>query len=86
MLARVFADGQIDPDEKAELEAMWKSGGLTKEQVHGVMKEFMARTLSHITADKVVTEAEKQKLRLIVTELEIPNECIPDEARKLLAG
>jgi pyrroloquinoline quinone (PQQ) biosynthesis protein C len=84
MLARVFADGQLDASEKAELQEMWRTGGLTVPQVRAVMKDFVAKTWSHITADQVITTAEREKLQVIVDELKLPDDCIPEEAKRLL--
>jgi uncharacterized membrane protein YebE (DUF533 family) len=84
MLARVFSDGMLDDAERAELETMWKSGGLTNEQVRKVMSEFVKTTYKHVMADGTVTNLERAKLQNIVRELKLPDDAIPEEVRVVI--
>jgi uncharacterized membrane protein YebE (DUF533 family) len=84
MLARIFSDGVVDANERAELDRQLQSGAMKSETVRATLLDFLATTMKHVTADGVVSDSERAKLRVIVTELELPNECIPDEVRRAI--
>lgn len=84
MLARIFSDGVVEPTERAELDRQLHSGALSSETVRATLLDFLQTTMKHVGADGVVTDSERAKLRVIVTELELPNECIPDEVRRAI--
>lgn len=85
MLARIFSDGVVTPEERAELDAALTSGELPIERAAAVILDFVAKSFSHFTADGQITESERAKLRLIVSELHLPEDAVPDAVRRALA-
>ncbi len=85
MLVRIFSDGVVEPKERAELDALLASGQLSKESVRATMIDFLNGSMKHVLADGTVSDREREKLRVIVTELELPNDCIPDEVRRAIS-
>ena len=83
MLARIFSDGVVQPGEREELDRHLESG-LSKETVQATLVDFLKTTMKHVNADGAISDREREKLRLIVTELELPNDAIPDEVRKAI--
>ena len=84
MLARIFSDGVVEPSERAELDRHLAAGTLSSETVRATLLDFLKTTMKHVSADGEVSDAERAKLRVIVTELELPNDCIPDEVKRAI--
>jgi hypothetical protein len=85
LLARIFSDPVISDEERAELRAHLAPGALLMpREVKEVLSDFVATTWKITMADKVVSDVERQRLRAIVKELELPPEMLPEEWRKLL--
>ncbi|MDB4992948.1 MAG: hypothetical protein JWM74_380 [Myxococcaceae bacterium] len=88
MLARVFSDAVLEDAEKAELTEAVKSSGLTSDQVKHAIHSFTATTFKHASADGVITDRERERLRAIVgavKELGLPDDCIPADVRSAVA-
>jgi hypothetical protein len=83
MLARIFADSVVEAAERKELDALLAS--LSKEVVRETMIDFLSASMKHVLADGKISDREKEKLRVMVMELELPNDCIPDEVRRAIA-
>ena len=86
MLARIFSDGVVEPAERAELKAKLASGGLSAEQARATMVDFLRTTMKHVNADGKVSDREKDKLKAILAELALPDDCVPDEVKAALRG
>jgi hypothetical protein len=85
MLARIFSDAVVSDEERAELRAHLAPGALLMPRdVEEVLADFIATTWKITIADKVISDVERQRLRAIVEELELPAELLPAEWRKLL--
>lgn len=84
MLARIFSDGRVDDAERAELRARLASGALAPAVAQETMRDFLATTYKHATADGKLSDAERGRLRTIVTELDLPNDCVPDEVKRAI--
>jgi tellurite resistance protein len=84
MLARIFSDASATADERAELEAFLASGALGHEAVASVVADFVATTWKMTTADGVVTDHEKQRLREIARVLKLEAGTLPAEWASLL--
>lgn len=85
MLARVFSDGVVTQDERAELLSGLAASKLEPERVVRVVDDFMKRSFTHFVADGKLTESEISKARLIVHELGLREEQLP-AALKFLAS
>jgi len=86
LLAKIFSDGVITDAERAELHARTQDGALSPDRIRAVMLHFLTTSLAHITADGKVTRREHDKLRLIVDELALPEDSVPEEVRRVLAA
>jgi uncharacterized membrane protein YebE (DUF533 family) len=84
LLARIFADGVIDPSERAELDAKLKSGALPHDVARATMLDFLKTSFAHVTADGVVTGREQERLKAIVQELALPDDCVPREVKEAI--
>ena len=84
MLARIFSDGVVEPSERVELDRHLGAGTLSSETVRATLLDFLRTTMKHVNADGEVSETERAKLRVIITELELPNDCIPDEVKRAI--
>lgn len=85
MLARIFSDGVVEPEERAELRAKLKDGSITADQARATMIEFLRTTMKHVMADGKVTDRERDKLRTMLAELALPDDCVPDEVKRAVA-
>ena len=86
MLARIFSDGVVTEEERAELTKAMTSGDLPADRVQAVMIDFLSKTFRHFTADGRITDTERDKLRLIVDELKLPDDCVPEGVKRAIAG
>ena len=84
-LARVFSDGVLDASEREELRAIYARGTMMVPVVKRVFAEFVTATYAEVMADGVVTSHERAKLRAIVEGLKLPDACVPDEVKRVLA-
>lgn len=84
LVERVFDDGTVTPEERADLRALFRSGGLTVAEVREVFAAFVEQTWGHVIADGVVTAEEQAQLIAIVRELRLPGECLPLEVRRAI--
>ena len=83
-LARVFADGVLEPSEREELKAIYARGTMMVPVVKRIFTEFVTATYAEVMADGVVTSDERAKLRAIVLGLKLPDACVPDEVKRVL--
>jgi uncharacterized membrane protein YebE (DUF533 family) len=84
MLARIFADGVIEPEERTELDAKLKSGALPHDVARATMLDFLNTSFAHVLADGVVTGREQARLKAIVDELALPDDCVPEEIKRAI--
>jgi hypothetical protein len=84
MLARIFSDAVVDDAERAELRTRLSSGKLPPADAQATMLEFLTTTYKHAMADGVLSDHEKQRLRSIILELELPNACVPEEVKQAI--
>ena len=84
MLARIFADGVIEPHERTELDAKLKSGALPHDVARATMLDFLKTSFSYVMADGVVTGREQARLKAIVEELALPDDCVPTEIKRAI--
>ena len=85
MLARIFSDAVVDEGEHAELALYLERGILTPAEVKEVFADFAATTWKITTADGVVSDVEKQRLRAIVKVLELDVSALPAEWAKIVS-
>jgi len=84
MLARIFSDGIVTDDERKELWTAVATGGLPASRVDALLIDFIRKSFSHFSADGRLTDSERGKLRLMVDELALSQESLPDEVRRAL--
>ena len=84
MLARIFSDGIVTDDERTELWTAVATGGLDAARVDALLLDFLQKSFAHFSADGRLTDSERGKLRLIVNELALSQEHLPDEIRRVL--
>ena len=84
MLARIFSDAAVSPEERAELKAYLSSGELSLPEIKDVFADFVATTWKITIADGVVSDVEKTRLREIVTALALEPEILPPEWVRIL--
>jgi tellurite resistance protein len=85
MLARIFSDAVAEEGERKELAEYLASAPLTPDEVKEVIADFVATTWKITIADGVVSDREKQRLREIVSVLNVATTELPAEWRDALA-
>ena len=85
MLARVFADGVLEDDERKELQGLYTEGGLLRNRVKEIFLELLRDTHASVIADGVVTDDDKRRLRGIIDGLKFPPDLVPEEVKRALA-
>ena len=86
LVERIFADGVVTSAERSELVSLYREGGLTVPEVREVFTTFVAQTWGEAIADGVLTDGERQKLAVIVRELHVPRDCVPNAVAWLIAA
>lgn len=84
MLARIFSDAVAEDAEREELKAYLSSGALTESETKAVFEDFVQTTWKITMADGVVSERETQRLREIVSVLDLDKNVLPAEWRKIV--
>lgn len=84
VLTRVFADGVLEDQERAELRELYTRGGLTVPLVKSIFTDFVKAAYAQVMSDGVVTKSEQAKLRAIVEGLRLPAGSVPDEVSRVL--
>ncbi len=84
MLARIFSDGVVHEEERAELLDFLASGALAANERLEVVQSFIATTWKGTTADGKVSDPEKKRLREIVRVLMLDPATLPPDWAKLL--
>ncbi len=84
MLARIFSDAVAEDAEREELKAYLSSGALTESETKEVFEDFVQTTWKITMADGVVSERETQRLREIVSVLDLDKNVLPAEWRKIV--
>ncbi|WP_394842766.1 hypothetical protein LZC95_37560 [Pendulispora brunnea] len=84
MLARIFSDGIVTDEERKELWTAVATGGLPAARVDALLIDFIRKSFSHFSADGRLSDSERGKLRLMVDELALSQESLPDEIRRAL--
>src|SRR5207237_416315 len=83
-LPRAMEDAVLDEVEKGQLYAILTSGTLTKDDVQAVFREYLTGVYGEIVEDGMITPAEEDRLRAIVTALRIPPGFLPPELASIL--
>ncbi len=78
LLARIFSDAVVDDAEHGELLDFLASGALTPPERAEVVSEFVATTWKGTSADGVVSDREKLRLREIVKVLGLDATTLPE--------
>lgn len=86
MLARIFSDGVVEPAERAELKAKLASGGMSADVARATMLDFLRTTMKHVGADGKVSDGERTKLKTILAELALPDDCVPTEVKEAIGA
>jgi len=84
MLARIFSDGVVTDSERTELWTAVTTGGLDAARVDALLVDFLQKSFVHFSADGRLSDSERGKLRLMVNELALSQEHLPDEIRRAL--
>ncbi len=84
MLARIFSDATAEDAERAELKAYLESGVLSEPEIKTVVADFVRTTWKITTADGVITDIERQRLKEIVGVLNLSREVLPPEWAQIL--
>jgi hypothetical protein len=77
LLERIFEDGVVEPNERSDLQAFYRTGGLTVSEARATFAAFVEDTWGEVIADGVLTDDEIQKLEAIVRELRLPPNTVP---------
>jgi hypothetical protein len=72
LVDRIFEDGIVTDEERAELRGLYRDGALTVREVRDVFNAFLKKTWAEISADGVVTIEERAMLETIAVELKLP--------------
>jgi uncharacterized membrane protein YebE (DUF533 family) len=86
LIQRALADGTIDAQEREELQSIYREAVLTVSDVRGVLARYMRSLEDDVMADGVVTEEERARCRVVVTQLRIPPSLLSPQIRAILAG
>jgi hypothetical protein len=84
LIERVMADGKIEPEEKAEMQAFYAQALLTVGDVRDVLARYLRAVQDEVLADGHVTDEERARCRAVVTELKIPPSLWPGEIRAIV--
>ena len=85
LIERVMADGKIEPDEREELQAVYRQALLTVNDVKEVLGRYVRSVHDEVIADGKVTEDERRRCRAVVSELKIPATLLPDNFLAIVA-
>jgi tellurite resistance protein len=83
MLARIFSDAVAEESERAELREYLARAELSKADIAAVVDDFVQTTWKITTADGVVSDVEKRRLREIVDVLGLDKATLPPDWSKL---
>lgn len=86
LIDRIFADGEVAPEEREQLRSFWANRGMTVSQVRNVVDAFVARVWGEISADGQISDDERARLHAVVAGLRLPVEVLPEPIRAALAG
>ena len=84
MLARIFSDAEAVESDRVELRDYLASGSLTGPEIKAVFEDFVQTTWKITTADGVISDIEKKRLREIVDVLGVERETLPAEWARIL--
>jgi uncharacterized tellurite resistance protein B-like protein len=86
LIQRVMEDGVIEPDEREELQSVYRQALLTVSDVKEVLGRYVRSVLDDVLADGKVTEDERKRCRAVVSELKIPPSLLPDIFKAIIAS
>ncbi len=86
LIKRVMADGQIEPREHEELQAVYRQALLTVSDVKDVLGHYVRSVADEVLADGKVTEEERKQCRAVVSELKIPPSLLPESFKAIIAS
>ena len=82
LIKRVMADGQIEPREHEELQAVYRQALLTVSDVKDVLGRYVRSVTDEVLADGKVTEEERKQCRAVVSELKSRLRFCPRASRR----
>jgi uncharacterized tellurite resistance protein B-like protein len=86
LIQRVMADGKIEPDEREELQAVYRQALLTVSDMREVLGRYVRSVQDDVLADGHVTEEERKRCRAVVSELKIPPALLPEAFKAIIAS
>ena len=86
LIQRVMEDSVIEPDEREELQSVYRQALLTVSDVKEVLGRYVRSVLDDVLADGKVTEDERKRCRAVVSELKIPPSLLPDIFKAIIAS
>ncbi|HXU01104.1 MAG TPA: hypothetical protein VN903_08935 [Polyangia bacterium] len=86
LIQRVMADDKIEPNEREELQAVYRQALLTVSDVKEVLARYVRSVQDEVLADGKVTEDERKRCRAVVSELKIPPSLLPDVFKAIIAS
>ena len=86
LIQRVMADDKIEPNEREELQAVYRQALLTVSDVKEVLARYVRSAQDEVLADGKVTEDERKRCRAVVSELKIPPSLLPDVFKAIIAS
>jgi hypothetical protein len=84
LVKRVMADGKIEPDEREEMQGIYRQALLTVSDIKQVFAGYLGEVRDEVLADGKVTDEERARCRAVVAELRIPPGLVPADFKALL--
>ena len=84
LLTQIFEDGVVEVREREALAAACQELSLDREEILGVFTGFLDKMWGEAMADDVLTSSERLVLKRVISELRIPDERLPVQARLAL--
>jgi hypothetical protein len=86
LIQRVMEDGVIEPDEREELQSVYRQALLTVSDVKEVLGRYVRSVLDDVLADGKVTEDERKRCRAVASELKLPPSLLPESFKAIIAS
>jgi uncharacterized tellurite resistance protein B-like protein len=86
LIERVMADGQIEPGEREELQAVYRRALLTVSDIKDVLGRYVRAVQDEVLADGKVTDEERKRCRAVASELKIPPALLPETFKSIIAA
>ena len=86
LIQRVMADGKIEPNEREELQAVYRQALLTVSDIKDVLGQYVRAVQDEVLADGKVTDEERERCRAVVAALKIPPQLVPADFQALMGS